>query len=864
MNNFKQKNKKLESQQLNEIAYSTFDNVKIPNSTLQNVAETYDADINNAFQQLVDNDLYLKRMFERNANYIEGPINYDPHDEASQQRAANAPNGSKFMYDDGTKLDILQKVESSIQESVTTQQNYGANWIHVFDGKYYVGTDDRILTCNANSTLSELQTLSDGKSNCYASDDTYVIAALGQSVLNISSHADTIQTSLPRGAGDINCICESKYELSSGDVEHSTYVATEHAILSGSFNASRSYDCIQLSNNIPSDKTVKSIAFLQRDGQYSIVGDVVIDQSTVSKSNNMLVATSQSLYRLNSIAPNGTFEFELVDSISEGSFVKFVKLGANDFLITTTKGTAYRYTLQKDFSIFCQVNDNNIVKLYDIQQIQTKDNYKYLASAEDPNTNAKKLVLSKNLRAWSDLINVSKHDLAAKKINCILFKNNAKILAASDSKTYETVVTYELSSVLNRFTADDAYDYLESDSIVEMISSQISEVSVIHIANDHNDKSFITELNTKYMLPDFSNLCAFTTTASADSNYLSSVHYDYIKQVKFFSTKNDGDVAVRVNSFATGYKDVAVDCDCIVKMWNSGLNELYISIPTTDTYYISHIYGTPNCNVPPDQLIKRQNLRQLVLQNPNATDTISSTISSYYTTVKISILSTQYEMDTVLGMQINGSSLPLNIYKDTTDADDMSQVMFHSYIEPSMVYDSLDISKTDNEFYTISACCFGTDAQSFKITYVTPTTRYYDGNMYTVTFHGKTEKTLDGSSSYVQKYRITGTSEDGKQVEIEQKPLRQSQFETGSSLLLLGWTTKRASNEVEFLEDQVLTVADFMGKTNLDLYAVWKSVDWTSCTTLELETDDNSKTIEIAEGKLISSAKDVVIDFGDE
>ena len=46
----------------------------------------------------------------------------------------------------------------------------------------------------------------------------------------------------------------------------------------------------------------------------------------------------------------------------------------------------------------------------------------------------------------------------------------------------------------------------------------------------------------------------------------------------------------------------------IMKRWMSGYTELYINLPTTGTYYLNHVLGTPNCTTNPDELIERKNL----------------------------------------------------------------------------------------------------------------------------------------------------------------------------------------------------------------------------------------------------------------
>lgn len=850
MNNFKQKNKKLESQLLNTMAYSEFDHIKLPYASIANASEMYDADINNVFQQLVDNDLYLKNLFEYNAKYIEGPINYDPDD----PKVADLPNGSKIITDDGTQIDILQKIDDELQKSITQQkeEDIQPNWICQFGNKYIVGANGGVYWCNSSEHLSDLtQIANTTKSICYAQTDSYLLVGQENGIACISL-SDNYSITSTTGIDKVKYICENQYELSSGEIEKSVYCIAGSSILSGYIdsNLEYQYDELLLSGITG---TPSAIAFLQRTASYSKTFDKEIkDNSIVDLSNNMLVATNDKLHRLQTINKNGTFCFRVVNDIDSPK--QFISNEKNDFLITSAANKLYRYTLiDKDTEILCQTNDEYATPISNVKLVYTTTGEKYIASS------SKTLILSKNLRTWKQFLDISSAYSAATDIVDMLYKNANVVLIATEGGLYETIVSYQLSSCLNQFTADEAYDYLESPVMTSMLSDQLSTAEKHHVDIEHSRDALVTKLNMTYMSPDFSNICAFTSTEEDAQNIISSAANDYIKHIQFISTKGNSDIQIRVNNFATAYKDVAVDCDCIVKLWSSGLNELYINIPTTNTYYISHIQGTPQCDVAPDQLIKRQNLRQLAIQNPLVNDTISCTISSYYTTVKINILSTQYEIAQVLGMQMNGSSLPLNIYRDTDNSDGIAQSYFHSFIEPSQVYDGFDSTKTDNEYYTISACCFGTDAQSFKLSYITPTTRYYDGNMYTVTFYGKNERTLDGSQSYVQKFRIE--ENEGKPV-LESKVLRHNQFEVGNNKYLLGWSTKRQSTTVEYYPDSVLTLADFNGKTNLDLYAIWKDIDWTGCTAFKLNITSNNAIV-IAHADKLATAKEIAIDFGD-
>ena len=70
--------------------------------------------------------------------------------------------------------------------------------------------------------------------------------------------------------------------------------------------------------------------------------------------------------------------------------------------------------------------------------------------------------------------------------------------------------------------------------------------------------------------------------------------------------------------------------------------------------------------------------------------------------------------------------------------------------------------------------------------------------------------------------------------------------------------------ELRGLDDyfDIIRSSDFNGKTNLDLYAVWKDIDWTGCTAFKLNITSNNAIV-IAHADKLATAKEIAIDFGD-
>lgn len=58
--------------------------------------------------------------------------------------------------------------------------------------------------------------------------------------------------------------------------------------------------------------------------------------------------------------------------------------------------------------------------------------------------------------------------------------------------------------------------------------------------------------------------------------------------------------------------------------------------------------------------------------------TQSSKLSEHYTSISVGIASCEYHIDNLLGVQINGNSLPLKIYKDDKSSSSIGASMYRS------------------------------------------------------------------------------------------------------------------------------------------------------------------------------------------
>jgi len=204
-------------------------------------------------------------------------------------------------------------------------------------------------------------------------------------------------------------------------------------------------------------------------------------------------------------------------------------------------------------------------------------------------------------------------------------------------------------------------------------------------------------------------------------------------------------------------------------------------------------------------------------------------MSSHYTDIVVSILSTQYDIENLLNVSIRGNSLPLGIYKDTTNAESHvgSTSRFHSFIEPSMMFSDYDISKTNKyEKYEFHGCCFGTDAQAIQLLTTTKTTHYYDGNMLSVVYHGNRRYTSQHTETYIQKLRL------GENNELSAWRIAGTRFNGNSADdYFYGWSTLEnpEDNNTDIdvkKEGDTIYLTEFKKKSVMHLYATWVSINW--------------------------------------
>lgn len=219
----------------------------------------------------------------------------------------------------------------------------------------------------------------------------------------------------------------------------------------------------------------------------------------------------------------------------------------------------------------------------------------------------------------------------------------------------------------------------------QIVDNYYNDLVAEHIKNEHNSEAFITKINNK-MPYDFSETDDWLSSETTEQFEI--ITNDLVNNVKFSDTLLEPFLSVEYLNKDTD--NIYLNSDkltYIIKEYNSGMQEIYIHVPTTQTVYV-------------------ETNEHLLTYADTQKDNI--TISKNVTQLKITLNKSLFHLNEVITFNINGTSLPLNIKKPTTNTNGMYQ----SYILPTLA--STHIKYTDTTI-ELNAVIFGTDAQDIYI-----------------------------------------------------------------------------------------------------------------------------------------------------
>jgi hypothetical protein len=334
-------------------------------------------------------------------------------------------------------------------------------------------------------------------------------------------------------------------------------------------------------------------------------------------------------------------------------------------------------------------------------------------------------------------------------ITNIFVEGNNKYNICTKQGLFVTDQVYVIDDELRKFTVSGVIE-LGNDLLSSFINGHIEQkhrydTSTIDTENEEkieneNDKiesEFITALNNKApakleKVPD-----EITTVSPVKLfNSIEIIKNDFVETIEF--NDNNSYIKASVNNWAvnqltdassifseSGYYDRFTiakkffdlsKIPYIFKKWKSGLKEFLIYIPSTATFYMNNPLGFSNSIYSQDSVPRK-----------NISDSFSNKNFIPETATKLRVLLNNYHFNitNISNIQINGNSLPLQIYKDSVYCQPDRENLFDTVIQPSLVKtlptiktenvnNIKDLINTNGEI-VLEFLCYGTDAQSIRI-----------------------------------------------------------------------------------------------------------------------------------------------------
>lgn len=329
-----------------------------------------------------------------------------------------------------------------------------------------------------------------------------------------------------------------------------------------------------------------------------------------------------------------------------------------------------------------------------------------------------------------------------------------KILTLSSDETITSIFPFQKDEYLiattkgiytteHKYSIEDDLRTITLSSVYKIINEELAKILSSHIDQDHRKDSFITKLNGKadttlsFISPVDRHVDVLDSSIAngvriVENDIIDSIECGgedpskdtYVKvAVSNWATKSiatesfysDGSFVSKFTDPTTGKTFDISTVPYIVKNWKSGIKEIYIYVPTTATYYLNGPQGMSN-STSTYNFSERKNI-------PNAS--IINTLPNGATTLRVYLYNSYFGIKTILAAQCVGNSLPLKIYKDSTNADDSWSGFFNTVVQPSALKtlprtNDRNVNNvrncTDSQGrIVIDFSIYGTDAQAIRI-----------------------------------------------------------------------------------------------------------------------------------------------------
>lgn len=450
-------------------------------------------------------------------------------------------------------------------------------------------------------------------------------------------------------------------------------------------------------------------------------------------SDNYILYTDKGVFT--STGNGKSLLFKMIPTTFTGGVIEYgqcVKSTDKQYLIASDKGlfTLFNNEQPLSSSIF-----KNSIESYSIDSLIK---YKVSNSLDYTfgYTNDDDFYNSDNGKKWKFILSLEDENHAKSsdymEIHDVYFRNDFDVYFSTSYGLYRCVPSYELIDDTKKLTDADALRIFNDTQI--SLDNEFSVQLAQHNEDWHSNtgnivESTISVLNGEYLGTDFSGLDLKSLAQKTENNSSLQILDDNVFEI-LTGENMYGEVRCTLSNHLV-YNDNA-ECTYILKRYASGISELYINIPTTNTYYINHVIGVPNCKYEAKD-IKRKNLNGFGIEK----QTITGDISKYYSTFTIYVEDTMLSIKNIIDIQANGTSLPLKIYKDTqyANSEDDASMLYHSIVaQTRCLTDFSNIQEDEYGQYVFKFACFGTDAQSVKITAYDPLNGM-GTNTFKVRFH---------------------------------------------------------------------------------------------------------------------------------
>lgn len=424
--------------------------------------------------------------------------------------------------------------------------------------------------------------------------------------------------------------------------------------------------------------------------------------------------------------PNKQY-FALLNNFKNGA-TKILALNDNpDVLVGTNFGLKYvfdgimsRTFYDKEFAASNYFKVNSIEKIFD-----PNNNDRYLIGQGN--------VLFETTNLKDTTFNIIHRFLPDEEILDLISIQPNEYVIATNNGIYLTSLKYKLIDDLRRITIEKVYD---------IVNEELAKVISEHVSLKHAHNSLITKLNEKAdttlsFINDedkHSDVCFYNR-----ANAVRVIENDIIDTITYGGQSENDESYIRVgiqnwalgnldpestyaddgfiNAFtdsSSGKRFNISTVPYVFKKWKSGLKEIYIYVPTTGTYYADNPQGLANT-----QQSNVSYFRQNVV-NSN----LLNSLPDACTILRVYLYNSYFKIKTILAAQCTGNSLPLKIYKDSTNADDAWKGVFNTVIQPSALrslprtrtnVNNVSVCTDDLERIYLDFSIYGTDAQAIRI-----------------------------------------------------------------------------------------------------------------------------------------------------